>query len=288
MKNYILRYGNAIFVIIILCLLFSACGPGKYLVTRNTACEIFDPAPVPGQILDWQGACENGYANGYGTLSVFENNETAFQVTGSMRRGKFEGAVQFEIFNNGRADIVYEEVWHDGYPIQKNRNLSLETALAGADTARTYLHRLMQYHHRHPDAWLDDFNTVLTQKVFFACEDISADAMPAGKIEAGGQTGVEPAVPPEVKKIKKHELFIKIASDGSPFSGFYTVFNHRPSSLKQLVSDRYYPGGIQFHGTDITMCDRSIVPETLPPSPTAQAGSSAGATHEYWYPVKRY
>lgn len=277
--------------------LFGSCGPGRFVTTRNHQCQVYDPEPMADQLLDWSGGCADGYASGYGILSVYEREQITYRCTGNMSSGRFEGDVSFLILKDTKPYTEYLESWKNGRSVQRIQNSTLKQFLAPAKDAREYLHRLKLFRQDHPDVWIDDFNDVLLGKTFFACTDVVAVApkdIPENQVspkdaETKDRTN---------KKICRNELLIKIADDGNSDCGFYTLFNHRVASLKKLVSDRYKPGGSQFFiaRSDWT-CDEKTIPEELPLSGSCPTGpenenngiSNQGRTGEpFYYPAKRY
>ena len=41
---------------------------GEWLVDGKTGCRIWNGFPEPGESMSWDGPCDNGFANGKGTL----------------------------------------------------------------------------------------------------------------------------------------------------------------------------------------------------------------------------
>ncbi len=283
--------------IFLLLIVLVSCGPGRYIVTRNNHCEVYDPEPVAGQVIDWEGECENGNASGYGVLSVYEQDKIVFQCTGSMSNGCFEGEVLFVVLKDEKPYAEYLENWKNGRSTLRVQNVSLRKYLAPAKDARDYLHRLKLFQQKYPDVWVDDFHDVLLKKTYFACSDIIAEENPVSKAEVRTPPG-EAINPDDAsrKTIRKNELLLKISDDGNPDCGFYTIFNHRIDSLKKMVSDRYRPGGAQLHVVQSdSVCDEKSIPEKLPDSwPVERREEKAEGMNQeqngalYFYPIKRY
>lgn len=284
--------------ILLAALLFFMCiaascslSKGRYVKTRNNGCSVFDPDPVEGQILEWSGDCSNGYASGYGQLSVFENQRIHFMCSGEMREGRFSGSVTFAIYKEDQILCEYEDEWHAGFPTARIRNLTLEKHLEDAENARHYLHRLARYRKAHPDVWIDDFHEILLKKVTFACVDIVVNEPLSLHSDDSGKKQFRKG------KIFKNELLLQIHEDGRPEAGYYTVYNTRVVSLKQLASDRYRPGGAQFH----ILRSSKICSDKEPPAEIPRRYAPVAITTEemrfvdeenlkapFWHPQRRY
>lgn len=259
-----------------------SCSQTKYLETRNSNCKFFDPHPVSGQSIEWDGACIDGYANGYGVLVVYEKNRKEMECRGSAIQGKFQGTVVLSMIKDEEAVTEYEDEWVSGFPVRRIRNITLATHLQSAGNARAYLHRLKLFQQKFPDAWLDDFHDVLAAKTLFVCEETPKPGQVASQAKQ--------------QKIPHHELVIKISDDGHADHGYYTVYNHRVESLKKLYSDRFRPGGSQLHAsTDLSFCTAENTPDQLPPEPAKIIKNIRHADPSdpppaalHWYPVRRY
>ncbi len=284
--------------LLMVCSFLTACSSGRYLTARNNSCRVYDPQPVADQIVDWEGGCENGYATGYGVLSVYEQEKITFRCTGTMNSGQFEGDVIFSVLKDEQPHTEYLENWQDGQPFERIQNLTLKRYLVPAEDARGYLHRLKLFRRDYPDVWIDDFHDVLLAKTVFACNDYTIDetVQVSQGLALEKKDGTGDVM--KKKKILRNELLIRITDDGNPDSGYYTLYNHRVASLKQLVSDRYKPGGPQLHIIRLDSgCEKQPVPEELPNSDPwstsprheqKDGGNQKQPEALFFYPVKRY
>lgn len=58
-----------------------------------SGCKVWNPAPAPNETVTWSGRCVNGFADGYGTETWYENGKIGNVITGTMVNGRFLGAV---------------------------------------------------------------------------------------------------------------------------------------------------------------------------------------------------
>jgi hypothetical protein len=78
---------------------------GEWMTDSRSACSVWDPLPVPDEIIGWTGDCKDGKASGSGVLAIFrlgnlvERNEGEFvdgKQTGlgvrENRRGRYIGS----------------------------------------------------------------------------------------------------------------------------------------------------------------------------------------------------
>ncbi len=273
-----------LFTVFVLCisLVLLSCSMKHWIKATNVECRVYDPEPADGQTMTWEGPCVDGYASGYGTLSVYENGKLFVKCKGHFSRGRIHDFIQFSVYKNDKFISTYEEEWYKGRPVKRIRNLTLEKLLEKTGNAREYLYILKKFVNDNPDAWLDNFHKVLSGRTMFACRDMTV------KNKNGLSVG----------KIFKDELLLETHNDKETGLSYYTVYNHRVASLKSLISDRYYPGGKQFcTDQDFSGCEDNTVPEKLPDSyAPVNEHSKSGLTFlktanfgkEYWYPVKRY
>ena len=68
-----------IIVIISAFVVLLSCSSKNWIEINNGICKIYDPDPVPGQVITWDGKCKKKYAHGYGILSVYEDNKLTFR-----------------------------------------------------------------------------------------------------------------------------------------------------------------------------------------------------------------
>ena len=291
--------GSRLFFLLMLCLLSAhlhSCGPKNWIKAKDNGCGVYDPEPVKGQELSWDGACVDGYADGYGVLSVFEKGNLAFTCEGNSNRGRFQGIIIFSVYKDKDRWCQYEEQWKNGKPLKRTRNITLETVLSGVPEAREYLYLLKKFKKEHPDVWIDDFHEILLKKTGFACQDIEESSSDSHK-----KTSENFAITADKGIVKKGkvfngELLFKVYNHHLSSHVFYTVFHHRSASLKELVSDAYIPGGDQFFTMKgDAICQTDALPLALPNQYAPQSLSQMeklvflemdSFKGKYWYPVK--
>jgi hypothetical protein len=64
--------------------------PGWITDTR-TGCKVWNPNPYPNESISWSGSCQNGIANGRGTLSWFKDGKPESTNAGEYRDGQMTG-----------------------------------------------------------------------------------------------------------------------------------------------------------------------------------------------------
>lgn len=307
MKYYFKNTTHVIFFkIILICmvLILPSCGYKNWVQIKDRQCKIFDPHPMKGQSFEWNGKCESGRAHGYGVLSVFENGKLSMTCEGNAASGYLHGFIIFSLYKNETLWCQYEERWYKGKPYNRIRNVTLEKYLSKASSAREYLFFLKKYQKEieNTDIWIDDYHQILLQKTVFACKDMEVHA---SKIQSPSKSNQHPSnesnldknlIPVNTGKAFKNELLFKIYDYNTNHYVYYTVYNHRVASLKELTGDKYIPGGKQFYINDTSfVCENDNVPEELPskfaPIHLSKNGRPVYLEKEsikegYWYPVK--
>lgn len=61
--------------------------------TDTAGCKVWNPAPVPNETVTWSGRCINGFADGYGTETWYENGKIGNVITGTIIKSRFSGTV---------------------------------------------------------------------------------------------------------------------------------------------------------------------------------------------------
>ena len=75
-------------------ILFNAFSQEGYISDGRNGCKSFTKQ-VTDRKMSWNGKCLNGYANGYGTLKVFQKDALYYTFIGSLKNGKLEGQGTF-------------------------------------------------------------------------------------------------------------------------------------------------------------------------------------------------
>ena len=65
--------------------------PTGWVADAKTGCKIWDSAPDPAETITWSGKCEDGMADGAGTLQFYIGEEAAARYVGDMRNGRADG-----------------------------------------------------------------------------------------------------------------------------------------------------------------------------------------------------
>jgi hypothetical protein len=68
--------------------------PGKppgWIADSKTGCKVWNPSPQAHETIRWSGGCQNGYAQGKGTLEWFENGKSGDRYVGEYQAGKRNG-----------------------------------------------------------------------------------------------------------------------------------------------------------------------------------------------------
>lgn len=271
-----------------------SCSNKNWIISEDNACKLFDPHPVEGQLIKWQGPCMDSYANGYGVLSVYENGQLSMECEGYAQRGYIDGFVLFSIYKDNTLQYKYEETWYKGIPAKRTKNITLETLLSTAKDARQYLHLLKQYKTNYPEAWIDGYHQILLEKTTFTCQRIDISTAPSNgnPLSTSAYFARQPM---KIETIPKGELLFKVfdpqplSADAPPYI-CYTLFFHRVASLKELAGDRFIPGGNQIIITNLSkVCSENGIPEKLPDIPIAPDSGNVdkGNNKGYWYPQKK-
>ena len=65
--------------------------PTGWVVDGKTGCKVRDDAPDPAEKITWSGKCEDGMAEGSGTLQFYIGDKPAARYEGEMRNGRADG-----------------------------------------------------------------------------------------------------------------------------------------------------------------------------------------------------
>lgn len=65
--------------------------PGQWMVDPRNGCRIWDPMPVPDEVMQWDGACVDGIGQGPGTAILILGGKEVARVTGTLTAGKLSG-----------------------------------------------------------------------------------------------------------------------------------------------------------------------------------------------------
>ena len=65
--------------------------PSGWVADPKTGCKIWDAAPDPAEKITWSGKCEDGMADGEGTLQFYIGDTPVTRYEGEMRNGRSDG-----------------------------------------------------------------------------------------------------------------------------------------------------------------------------------------------------
>ncbi|MBI1320954.1 MAG: hypothetical protein GC168_18665 [Candidatus Hydrogenedens sp.] len=85
---------------------------GEWLVDAKSGCRVWNGFPEPGETMTWDGACENGFATGKGTLDWFKDGKPNGNYVGERKDGKANGYG----INSWLSGDRYEGNWKDDQP----------------------------------------------------------------------------------------------------------------------------------------------------------------------------
>lgn len=72
-----------------------------YISDEKGGCKSFT-FNVANRTNAWSGSCKNGFADGYGTLKVFERGKLIYTYIGNLENGKFNGKCTLSFYDNTR------------------------------------------------------------------------------------------------------------------------------------------------------------------------------------------
>jgi hypothetical protein len=87
-----------------------AQAPAGWTADAKTGCRIWNDDPEPGETVSWSGGCQNGLAQGFGTLQWFKNGKKTELYVGELRNGKQNGRGAYTWTSGNR----YDGEWRDG------------------------------------------------------------------------------------------------------------------------------------------------------------------------------
>jgi hypothetical protein len=65
--------------------------PPSWIADSKTGCKVWNPAPQARETIRWSGSCQDGYAQGKGTLEWSENGRPGDRYVGEYQGGKRNG-----------------------------------------------------------------------------------------------------------------------------------------------------------------------------------------------------
>jgi len=68
-----------------------ADAPTGWVVDGKTGCKVREDAPDPAEKITWSGRCEDGMAEGSGTVQFYIGDRPAARYDGEMRGGRADG-----------------------------------------------------------------------------------------------------------------------------------------------------------------------------------------------------
>lgn len=74
---------------------------GQFIKDLKTSCQVWSDTYSPNDSVTWKGNCKESYADGFGTLSWFQNQKLAAQFVGTMRKGNPNGKGKYTINEYG-------------------------------------------------------------------------------------------------------------------------------------------------------------------------------------------
>ncbi len=66
-----LRDGFRLIIVTTLSFMSFVAHAGEWIADAKTGCQVWNPAPSPGESISWSGPCSNGKATGTGTLQWY-------------------------------------------------------------------------------------------------------------------------------------------------------------------------------------------------------------------------
>lgn len=96
----------------VLALTGTAALAGEWLADARNGCKIWNGWPEPGEAIQWDGPCENGYASGSGKLLWLKNGKPNGSYVGERWGGKANG----HGINTWLSGDRYEGDWKDDLP----------------------------------------------------------------------------------------------------------------------------------------------------------------------------
>ena len=92
-----------------------AQAPPGWTADAKTGCRVWNEDPGPGDAVSWTGGCQNGVAQGSGTVQWFTNGKKADLYEGELRNGKMNGRGAYTWPSGNR----YVGEWRDSDPNDK-------------------------------------------------------------------------------------------------------------------------------------------------------------------------
>lgn len=74
--------------LVCICLISTSAYSGEWIADKQTGCKVWNDSPKPGESITWSGKCEDGKANGKGTLKFHDNNKKGNIYICEFKNGK--------------------------------------------------------------------------------------------------------------------------------------------------------------------------------------------------------
>lgn len=88
-----------------------AAGDPSWIQDKR-GCKIANPAPKPGETVEWSGSCPQGIASGKGVLQFFDSGKPGARYEGELNKGVLSGKGVLRSADGS----VYDGDWVDGKP----------------------------------------------------------------------------------------------------------------------------------------------------------------------------
>jgi hypothetical protein len=72
----------------------SEAAAGDWIADAKTGCKVWNPNPAPGEAINWDGPCKDGFADGKGSLTWLKGGKPHERDEGDWRRGRQMGEGQ--------------------------------------------------------------------------------------------------------------------------------------------------------------------------------------------------
>jgi len=83
--------GRTLIVAATVVLLTAEANAQAWITDSKSGCHAWNQNPEPGETVAWDGACQNGFAQGHGRLSFYRNGNVGTTLEGEFHDGKLEG-----------------------------------------------------------------------------------------------------------------------------------------------------------------------------------------------------
>lgn len=80
---------------------------GAHIEDASSKCKVWNPKPVDGEAVSWNGSCTDGYATGLGTVRWYLKGQLQNEVTGAYEKGEVKKPITLKYYMDDNVTSTY-------------------------------------------------------------------------------------------------------------------------------------------------------------------------------------